>query len=102
MLKKLSGRSHKVYTGFALIQKPGDLIVTDYETTRVHFRELYSWEIDSYVNTQNPMDKAGAYGIQDQSAVFADKIEGCFYNVVGFPIAKFYLTLLKIMGWSSE
>lgn len=97
MLKRLSGRAHQVFTGFALIEKPGGNTTSDYETTKVHFRTLQDWEIDSYVKTQNPMDKAGAYGIQDQSAVFADRIEGCFYNVVGFPLTKFYTTLLHFL-----
>ena len=98
MLNRLSGRTHKVFTGFSIIENSGGNSISDFETTKVHFRTLNDWEIDSYVKTQNPMDKAGAYGIQDQSAVFADKIEGCFYNVVGFPLTKFYLTFLQIIG----
>jgi len=86
-----------VYTGFAIVEKPGGRIASDYEMTKVRFRDLRDWEIESYVRTQNPMDKAGAYGIQDQSAVFADRIEGCFYNVVGFPLTKFYTTLLAFV-----
>jgi len=97
MLRRLSGRSHQVYTGFALVEKPSGRSASDYEVTTVHFRELQDWEIESYVETQNPMDKAGAYGIQDQSAVFADRIEGCFYNVVGFPLTKFYMTFLEFV-----
>ncbi len=95
MLKRLSGRIHQVYTGFAIVCQPEGRSVTGHEMTRVHFRHLQEWEIQSYVATGSPMDKAGAYGIQDQSALFADRIEGCFYNVVGFPLTKFYLTLLK-------
>jgi septum formation protein len=102
MLKRLSGRTHEVFTGFALIKKPGSQTTSDYETTNVHFRFLQDWEIESYVKTQSPMDKAGAYGIQDQSAVFADKIEGCFYNVVGFPLTKFYTTLLHFLEKKPE
>lgn len=98
MLKKLSGRTHAVYTGFSLIERPGQGKASDFEKTDVHFRELFDWEIDSYVATQSPMDKAGAYGIQDQSAVFADRIEGCFYNVVGFPLSKFYTTLIDFVN----
>ena len=102
MLKRLSGRTHEVFTGFAVVDKPGGRTTSDYESTKVHFRELRDWEIESYVKTQNPMDKAGAYGIQDQSAVFADRIEGCFYNVVGFPLTKFYTTFLQIIGDKRE
>ena len=93
MLKRLSGRYHKVYTGFTLLEKPSHRKLSDYEVTRVHFRDLSDWEIDAYVAGKSPMDKAGAYGIQDQSAVFVDRIEGCFYNVVGFPLSKFYQNL---------
>lgn len=96
MLQRLSGRTHEVYTGFAIVCKPEGLEVTGYEKTSVHFRELQAWEIESYVATGSPMDKAGAYGIQDQSALFADRIEGCFYNVVGFPLTKFYLALSNL------
>lgn len=93
MLQSLSGRFHEVYTGFTLLRNPDGSHVSDFEKTRVHFRELSDWEIERYVATQSPMDKAGAYGIQDQSAVFADRIEGCFYNVVGFPLSKFYTAM---------
>jgi septum formation protein len=95
MLRRLSGRTHQVYTGFAILYQPEEESVTGYEVTQVRFRPLMDWEIRSYVASGNPMDKAGAYGIQDQSALFADRIEGCFYNVVGFPLTKFYLTLLN-------
>ena len=98
MLSKLSGQTHTVFTGFSLIEKPNWRTASDYEQTFVRFRNLFDWEIENYVNTQNPMDKAGAYGIQDQSAVFADRIEGCFYNVVGFPLSKFYTTLLNFVN----
>ncbi|MDZ7391309.1 MAG: Maf family protein [candidate division KSB1 bacterium] len=91
MLAALSGRTHEVYTGFALVEKPGQRVLVDHEVTRVHFRTLSAEEIEAYVATGSPLDKAGAYGIQDLSAIFVDRIEGCFYNVVGFPLAKFYV-----------
>jgi septum formation protein len=97
MLKRLSGRTHHVFTGFTIWRRPDDKRVSDYEVTAVHFRHLDDWEIARYVQTKSPMDKAGAYGIQDQSAVFADRIEGCFYNVVGFPLTRFYVTLLQFL-----
>ncbi|MBN1561133.1 septum formation inhibitor Maf [candidate division KSB1 bacterium] len=97
MLRRLAGRTHRVYTGFTLLERPTNRRMSDYDMTRVHFRDLAGWEIDRYVATQNPMDKAGAYGIQDQSAVFADRIEGCFYNVVGFPLSKFYTALMQFI-----
>ncbi|MDI6803706.1 MAG: nucleoside triphosphate pyrophosphatase [Bacteroidota bacterium] len=96
MLKKLSGREHKVFTGFAIVDKPSNKIVSNVEITTVKFRDLEDEEILEYVNSKSPADKAGAYGIQDDyGAVFVERINGCFYNVVGFPLTKFYITLQK-------
>jgi septum formation protein len=68
------------------------------ETTRVTFRDLSSAEIRAYVASGTPMDKAGAYGIQDdRGAVFVERIEGCFYTVVGFPLARFHKELQKFL-----
>jgi septum formation protein len=100
MLHRLSGRTHEVYTGFTLIQMPEGRTVSAYERTKVHFRELEDWEIADYVDSKSPMDKAGAYGIQDQSAVFVDRIDGCFYNVVGFPLTKFFKTCVEFFNES--
>jgi len=100
MLSRLSGRTHHVFTGFSLIEQPQGRSVSEYEVTAVHFRPLFDWEIRAYADSESPLDKAGSYGIQDQSAVFADRIEGCFYNVVGFPLTKFYLTLLAFIQTS--
>jgi septum formation protein len=73
-------------------------MILAYEKTQVTFRKLNSEEIESYIKTGSPMDKAGAYGIQDDfGAVFVKKINGDYYNVVGLPIAKLYLNLLKVM-----
>jgi len=92
MLSTLSGRTHEVYTGFYLLEKPAGIGVSDHEITRVTFRKLDAGEIDRYVNSGSPMDKAGAYGIQDDyGAIFVERIEGCFYNVVGLPLTRFYL-----------
>jgi septum formation protein len=98
MLKRLSGRTHEVFTGFTLIDAGTDRRVSGVERTAVTFRRLEPWEIDDYVSTGMPMDKAGAYGIQDPSGLFVDRIDGCFYNVVGFPLAKFYEGLKKLLG----
>ena len=98
MLKKLSGNTHTVYTGFAVYNSVTDTIILDYEKTQVTFRKLNSDEIERYIKTGSPMDKAGAYGIQDDfGAVFVKKINGDYYNVVGLPIAKLYINLLKVM-----
>ncbi len=95
MLKQLGGKTHHVYTGFTLWRADNNRYVSEYEKTSVHFRELPEPEILAYVDTGGPMDKAGAYGIQDNSAVFVDRIDGCFYNVVGFPLAKFYQAFIN-------
>ncbi|MDP8217576.1 MAG: Maf family protein [Candidatus Theseobacter exili] len=90
MLSKLSGRTHEVFTGFAVVLTHENKMFSGVERTAVTFRNIRKEEIDGYIATNNPMDKAGAYGIQDVSAVFVRKIDGCFYNVVGFPLTKFY------------
>ncbi len=97
MLRKLSGETHEVYTGFTLIQIGGNRL-SDVEKTSVTFRQLEEWEIDDYVQTGSPLDKAGGYGIQDRSGLFVDRIEGCFYNVVGFPLTKFWEGLKQFFG----
>jgi septum formation protein len=98
MLRKLSGKTHTVYTGYTIHNSIIDKTVTDYEKTLVTFRELSDKEIENYVKTGSPMDKAGAYGIQDDfGAVFVKKINGDFYNVMGLPIAGVYMNLLKVI-----
>jgi septum formation protein len=94
MLSLLSGRTHTVYTGFALVECPSGKVVSGVESTQVTFRSLPAEEIDEYVRGGSPMDKAGAYGIQDDyGAVFVTRIEGCYYNVVGLPLARVYQAL---------
>lgn len=91
MLRRLSDRTHTVVTGFALLDCSSGKHVMDFASTDVTFRYLPDEEINTYVAGGSPMDKAGAYGIQDDyGAVFVTRIEGCFYNVMGFPLAKFY------------
>lgn len=98
ILAKLSGRTHSVYTGFVVGNLTSQNQIVDYEKTEVTFRKLSSDEIKEYINTGSPMDKAGAYGIQDDfGAVFVSKINGCYYNVVGLPLAKLYKSLLQII-----
>lgn len=98
ILKKLSGRVHKVYTGYSVWNSEKNIIITDYEKTIVEFRNLFDREIDDYIYGGSPMDKAGAYGIQDDiGAVFIKKINGCYYNVVGLPLTKIYQALIKII-----
>lgn len=93
MLRRLSGKTHRVFTGLVLIDRPSNRETSAVEMTEVTFRELTEDEIVAYVRSGEAMDKAGAYGIQDASAVFAERINGCFYNVVGFPLTRFYVTI---------
>jgi septum formation protein len=97
MLGLLSGREHSVFTGFALKDAETGMHAAGVEETKVRFRRLSEQEIASYVQSGSPMDKAGSYGIQDDfGAVFIERINGCYYNVVGFPLARFYTTLQKL------
>lgn len=99
MLKRLSGRSHVVYTGFAIVDGRTGSAMTDVVRTRVQFRRLGAQEIAQYVRSGSPLDKAGAYGIQDDfGAVFVESIDGCFYNVVGFPLVRFYQRLGEFLA----
>ncbi len=98
ILKKLSGRIHKVYTGFSIWNSDKNIIITEDEKSFVEFRKLCDKEIDEYIFGGSPMDKAGAYGIQDDfGAVFIKKINGCYYNVVGLPLTKIYQALIKLV-----
>ncbi|MCG9129022.1 septum formation inhibitor Maf [Candidatus Poribacteria bacterium] len=87
MLKKLSGKKHEVVTGVSLINVEQCKEISWTEATKVYFRDLSSMEIDEYVNCGEPSDKAGAYGIQGRGAAFVNRIEGCYFNVVGLPLA---------------
>ena len=87
MLTLLSGRMHRVITGIAIIDAATGKSLTSTSITRVWFRELARDEIQSYVKTGEPLDKAGAYGIQEKGALLVDKIEGCYFNVVGLPLS---------------
>ncbi|MCF6271343.1 MAG: Maf family protein [Melioribacteraceae bacterium] len=98
ILSKLSNNTHFVYTGFAIKNSITNKTIIDYEKTSVTFRELSNKEINEYVADGSPLDKAGAYGIQDDyGAVFVSKINGCYYNVVGLPLSKVYESLNKVI-----
>ena len=72
-------------------------MVSDFEVTDVTFRDLDDGEIQQYIDSGQPTDKAGSYGIQDDGAVFVESIKGCYYNVVGLPVTKLFLALKKII-----
>ncbi len=98
MLLLLSGETHTVFTGFAFVDAKSKKSYIDSEQTDVTFRELSTDEIENYIESGSPMDKAGAYGIQDDfGAVFVKKIHGDYYTVVGFPLAKFYLRFQEFL-----
>lgn len=98
ILSSLSGRRHLVYTGFNLIDTKSGNEIFGYEKTSVHFRKLSGDEITYYIKHHKPFDKAGAYGIQDDfGCFFIEKINGDYYNVVGLPLQKMYLSLIKLI-----
>lgn len=96
MLKRLSGRQHEVITGVSLINIERSIKIVEHESTRVEFRKLTPWMIESYVKSREPMDKAGAYAIQGLGALFVKRIEGCYFNVVGLPLERLGMMLEKI------
>lgn len=88
MLRRLSGRSHHVTTGVAVVCLRRGVVLAEDATTRVTFRDLRPDEIHRYVATGEPMDKAGAYGIQGRAALFVEQVEGDYFAVVGLPLAR--------------
>lgn len=97
MMRLLSGRSHLVHTGVALRQGGREQVFS--ETTRVRFAPLTETEIAAYADTDEPYDKAGAYGIQGYAARFVEGIEGCYFNVMGLPVRRVYAALCQ---WGPE
>ena len=90
MLYSLSGKTHEVITGVSLININSKLDFTFNERTYVSINTLSDEDIYNYIKSYNPYDKAGSYGIQDGFSVHIEKIKGCYYNVMGFPVSKFY------------
>ncbi|MCP2518823.1 Maf family protein [Candidatus Aminicenantes bacterium AC-335-A11] len=96
ILSLLSGKKHFVYTGLTLLKIEDKTLVSDYEKSTVFFIELTEEMIDWYIKSKEPMDKAGAYGIQGKAGIFVEKIEGCYFNIVGFPLNLFYRLSKKL------
>jgi septum formation protein len=90
MLRLLSGRTHQVHTGICLVRAPDEVEALKHETTLVTFRELDEEEIRRYVESGEPLDKAGAYAVQGLASKFVTRISGCYSNVVGLPVALLY------------
>ncbi|MFC1802988.1 Maf family protein [Thermoproteota archaeon] len=86
MLGKLSGKMHLVYTGVAVFDSSTGILVSGFEETKVFFKNLSSVQIEKYVDSGKPLDKAGAYGIQDEGGLFIDRIIGTYSNVMGLPL----------------
>lgn len=93
MLRALSGRGHRVVTAVAVLRVGHGPVLADYEETRVRFRPLDEAEIAGYVASGEPLDKAGAYGIQGLGALLVEQVVGCYYNVVGLPLATLHRLL---------
>ena len=98
MLQQLSGRTHSVLTGVALVRLPDGERRQFIESTLVHLRPITDEELSSYLATEEPYDKAGAYAIQGQAGRYIPRIEGCYFNVVGLPLSR-VLSELKTLGW---
>jgi septum formation protein len=94
-LHLLNGKTHAVYTGLCVFDVSDGSCLCGYEKTRVTFRKLTEPEIRAYLGRINPLDKAGAYAIQGEGALIVEAIAGCYYNVMGFPIARLEQMLLK-------
>ena len=101
MLEKLSGRTHSVMTGVALIRLPDAERREFIETTQVHFAALSRSEIGKYLASGEPFDKAGSYAIQGVGGRFIPRIDGCYFNIVGLPLARLCRELAEL-GWSEE
>jgi septum formation protein len=101
MIARLSGRTHHVLTGVFLLRLPGIATRAAVENSVVTFAPLSEKEIDAYVASGEPMGKAGAYAIQGLAGRYIPRIEGCYFNVVGLPLAKLY-ALLRELGWRDE
>lgn len=93
MLKSLSGRDHRVITAYSIINLQKNIDITNSVESRVYFKYISEEEIKWYIDSREPMDKAGAYGIQGLGSIFVDKIDGDFFAIMGFPINHFIKTL---------
>lgn len=95
ILKLLNGNEHNVITGISIIHNSSNIKIVDYENTIVKFRNLSDDKLKEYIHTNEPMDKAGAYGIQGYGALLVERINGCYLNVVGLPLVKLDFLLNK-------
>lgn len=99
MLRLLSGSVHEVHTGLAIIRRPGGMERIAEEITKVTFARLNDKEIERYIATDEPFGKAGAYAVQGIGGRYISRIEGCYFNVVGLPLAKLWV-MSRELGWN--
>lgn len=97
ILTRLSASRHRVITGFTIVQVQADRFVSGFESTEVEFYPLTADEIGRYIDSGEPLDKAGAYGIQGKGGLFIKRIDGCYFNVAGLPVAKLRKTWLAMI-----
>ena len=100
MIKSLSGKIHNVYTGYAIFKLSKKIKYVSYDKSSVKFYDLSDDEIEKYLNTLEYKDKAGAYGIQGKGSLLVKKIEGDYFNIVGFPIGKINRDLMRLLNLS--
>lgn len=98
ILRALSGTTHDVLTGIAIVRVPDGKSIAEVASTRVTFLRLESDDIEAYIASGEPFDKAGGYGIQGLGGKFVSRIEGCYFNVMGLPLSRVWLTLCSL-GW---
>jgi septum formation protein len=101
MLRLFSGKTHEVLTALSVINVPAAKEALHVEKTRVEFLKMSEEEIETYIQTGEPVDKAGAYGIQGIAGRFATRIEGCYFNVLGLPLSRLWTTL-QSLGWKED
>ena len=100
MLSFLKGKPHKVITGYTIIESGSEKKYTGYAITDVYFKDYSDDVINWYIDTEEPLDKAGAYGIQGKGSLLVEKISGDYFNVIGFPISKIVDDLKKYFGYN--
>lgn len=101
MLRQLAGRQHSVHTGLAVVRLPDETTRLEIETTQVSFAPLSDEEIGAYISSGEPFDKAGAYAVQGRGGRFVTQIAGCYFNVVGLPLARLH-RILREMRWKEN
>lgn len=97
MINELQGKSHEVLTGLAVIDAATGQSVVTHQTTAVHFKPMTREQVERYVSTGEPYDKAGAYAVQGKASIFIESIQGCYFNVVGLPVSKL-ADALRVFG----